>query len=180
MTDLLTIFDFSTSETLSTQWQSIDDVVMGGVSQSKSQIIFSHLLFTGQVSTANSGGFASIRSTPFNPPLDLSQYQGIVLKLQGDGKRYKFIARCENQWDGLSYCYSFDTIYKFTQTLHIPFKDLRPVLRAKTVNYADPFNTKQIYSLQFMYSIFEYDGALNPTFQEGSFLLEVASIQAYK
>lgn len=33
--------------------------------------------------------------------------------------------------------------------------------------------------LQLMFSKFEYDGKLNPTFVEGAFMLPVSSIRAY-
>lgn len=174
------IFDFANpSQDLKETWGAVDDVVMGGVSESAIRLLRDRAVFTGNVSTANRGGFASVRTRNFTPPLDLSDYEGIELRLQGDGKRYKFIIRCEGKWDGIGYCHSFDTIYNFTQTLQIPFADLIPVFRAKTVPEAGAFDASQVYSMQLMLSKFEYDGALNPKFSPGSFFLEVESIKAY-
>ena len=79
------------------------------------------------VSTDNNGGFASVRTRNFSPPMDLSDYDGIEIKVIGDGKRYKFITRCETKWDGVGYCYSFDTIHNQPTIIHIPFKELIPV-----------------------------------------------------
>lgn len=174
------LFDFTNPDrNLKEIWGAVDDVVMGGVSESNIRFVHSKAIFSGNVSIANNGGFASVRTRNFNPPLDLSNYQGIELRLEGDGKRYKFITRCEGKWDGLSYCHSFDTIYNFPQTIQIPFKDLIPVFRAKTVSDAGEFDASRVYSMQLMQSKFEYDGALNPRFSPGLFGLEIESIKAY-
>jgi uncharacterized protein YbjT (DUF2867 family) len=174
------LFDFTQPHpALKEIWGAVDDVVMGGVSQSSIRLVNGRGLFSGQVSTANRGGFASVRTRNFSPALDLSAYQGILLQLQGDGKRYKFITRCEGNWDGVGYCYSFDTIANFSQSLEIPFHQLIPVFRAKTVPEVGPIDTQSIYSLQLMMSKFEYNGELNPTFSEGLFGLEIEAIKAY-
>ena len=95
------LFDF-TNPSLDVQetWGALDDVVMGGVSASNFKIVGNVAVFSGNVSTDNNGGFTSVRSRNFNPPLDLAGYEGIEIRLKGDGKRYKFIARCEGKWDG--------------------------------------------------------------------------------
>ncbi|MGJ3248586.1 MAG: CIA30 family protein [Elainellaceae cyanobacterium] len=175
-----TIVDFQDShQNLQDSWEAVDDVVMGGVSQSTIHQRDSVAEFTGQVSTANSGGFASIRTHNFSPPLDLTPYQGIELRVSGDGKRYKFLVRDQSQWDGIAYSYSFDTEADQWITIRIPFTDLIPTFRAKTQPQAGTLGLKQIQALQLMLSKFEYDGALNPRFETGLFQLQIASIQAY-
>jgi uncharacterized protein YbjT (DUF2867 family) len=174
------IFDFTQpTEALKLLWGAVDDVVMGGVSRSQIQFSRDRAIFSGQVSTANNGGFASVRNRNFSPPLNLSDYEGLELRIQGDGKRYKFITRCEGKWDGISYCYSFDSFNNIPQTIRIPFKALIPVFRAKTVPEQGKFDPTAVYSLQLMYSKFEYDGGLNPTFSPGFFSLEIEQIKAY-
>lgn len=175
-----TLFDFSgPSAAVQEIWGAIDDVVMGGVSSSKIKLEGVCAVFTGVVSTENNGGFASVRTRNFDPPPDLSAYEGVELQIRGDGKRYKFIIRDSDRWDGIGYSYSFDTQPDQWITVKIPFTDLIPVFRAKTVEDAQGLNTKQIYSMQLMLSKFEYDGGLNPSFEPGEFRLEVASINAY-
>lgn len=175
-----TIFDFSQpSDALKLTWGAVDDVVMGGVSESQLRLIPGAALFSGNVSTANSGGFVSVRNRNFDPPLDLSSYEGIQLRIKGDGKRYKFIMRSEGKWDGISYCYSFDTLYNYWLNISIPFADLRPVFRAKTLTDVGEFDASRTYSMQLMLSKFEYDGELNPKFEAGSFQLQIESIKAY-
>lgn len=174
------LFDFAnpTAEVKET-WGAVDDVVMGGVSESEIRLVSDRAIFSGFVSTENNGGFASVRTRNFAPPLDLSDYEGIELRVKGDGKRYKFITRCEGKWDGIGYCYSFDTVYNIWTTIRVPFADLIPVFRAKTVPDAEAFDSSKVYSMQLMLSKFEYDGALNPQFVPGLFSLEIEYIKAY-
>lgn len=174
------LFDFTqNSLELKEIWGAVDDVVMGGISESNIKLAENKAIFSGIVSTENNGGFASVRTKNFNPPWDLSAYEGIQLKVQGDGKRYKFITRCEGKWDGIGYCYSFDTLSNCWITINIPFSDLIPVFRAKTVSDADKFDSSKVYSMQLMLSKFEYDGGYNPKFQAGLFGLEIESIKVY-
>lgn len=62
------------------------------------------------MTTANNGGFAGIRTKTVTPGLDMSRCRGVVLRLTGDGQRYKFIARDSEEWNGIAWSYSFDTI----------------------------------------------------------------------
>ncbi|KAJ8761838.1 hypothetical protein K2173_005410 [Erythroxylum novogranatense] len=167
-------------------WGALDDVVMGGVSQSTFQIDTSGGengepigLFKGVVSTANNGGFTSVRTRNFSVPEDLSAYDGLELRLKGDGCRYKLIVRTSRDWDTVGYQASFDTVQGQWQSVQIPFSFLRPIFRARTVKDASPFDPSNIVSLQLMFSKFEYDGKLNPTFVEGAFQLPVSSIRAF-
>jgi hypothetical protein len=174
------LFDFRQSQDLSRTWGSVDDVVMGGVSDSQVQPTAEGALFCGTVSTANFGGFASIRTRNFEPALDLSGYQGLELQLNGDGQRYKFLLRSDAGWDSVAYSHAFDTVAGEWMTVRIPFAQMVPVFRAKTLQGAAPLQPQSIRSLQLMLSKFEYDGALNPSFNPGPFRLVLQSIQAYR
>ena len=168
----------------------IDDVVMGGVSSSTLSI--SPLggegggaggIFAGNVTQANNGGFASVRSKNFSPSMDVSGYDGFELRIKGDGQRYKFIARTEDSFDGVGYTCSFDTAPGAWQTIRIPFSNLIPVFRAKTITDGSkkPFVdvNDHLSSVQLMLSKFEYDGQLNPKWSEGAFELPIQYIKAY-
>jgi uncharacterized protein YbjT (DUF2867 family) len=157
----------------------VDDVVMGGVSQSDINLVEDTALFAGNVSTQNSGGFGSVRTRNFDPPFNLAGYEGVELRVRGDGKRYKFLIRTETKWDGIGYSYSFDTVSNSWINVRIPFAELIPVFRAKTLKDSPPIDTSKICSFQLMLSKFEYDGELNPKFSAGGFALQVESIKAY-
>lgn len=174
------LFDFTRPAAINAIWGALDDVVMGGVSASSFELGDTAAFFTGNVSTANSGGFASVRTRNFEPAIDLSGYQGIGLQVKGDGNRYKFLIRDDDKWDSIAYSHSFDTIADQWINVQIPFAELIPVFRAKTLPTANPINPQTIRSLQLMLSKFEYDGALNPKFSPGTFRLEVRTIAAYR
>ncbi len=175
------LFDFrQPNAALSQTWGALDDVVMGGVSNSSFQLNEGAASFSGIVSIANSGGFASARTRNFEPALNLAAYTGVALRVKGDGQRYKLLLRDEDSWDSLAYAYSFDTIAHQWVTIQIPFVQMVPVFRAKTQPTARSLNAAQIRSLQLMLSKFEYDGALNPHFTPGAFCLLVEAIEVYK
>ncbi|EOA16251.1 hypothetical protein CARUB_v10004397mg [Capsella rubella] len=167
-------------------WGALDDVVMGGVSESNFLIDLTAGenggptgIFKGIVSTTNNGGFTSVRTKNFPEAENVSAYDGLELRLKGDGLRYKLIVRTSQDWDTVGYTASFDTSPGQWQSIRLPFSSLRPVFRARTVTDAPPFNASSIISLQLMFSKFEYDGKLNPTFKEGHFELPLSSIRAY-
>lgn len=174
------LFDFSkATEDLKETWGALDDIVMGGVSESSIRLIGDAAFFMGNVSTENSGGFASVRTRNFEPAMNLSGYEGIELRVKGDGNRYKFILRNDAKWDSIAYCYSFDTVYNIPITIRVPFDQLIPVFRAKTLKDGESFDPSSIYSIQLMLSKFEYDKALNPKFTPGNFQLQIETIKAY-
>ncbi len=175
------LFDFrQPNPNLREFWGILDDVVMGGVSQSQLLWGEGQLLFTGQVSTANSGGFVSTRTRNLQPPLNLSGFAGLELRLRGDGQRYKFFVRDQTGWDSPAYSYAFETSPGEEQTVRIPFTEMVPTFRARIVASAPPLNTRQICSFQVMLSKFEADGSLNPHFRPGSFQLGLRWLGAYR
>ncbi|GAB4831458.1 hypothetical protein Ancab_005474 [Ancistrocladus abbreviatus] len=180
------LFGFEGDSYRELPWGALDDVVMGGVSESA--FLIDPIggenggptgIFRGIVSTANNGGFTSIRTRNFSVPEDLSAYDGLELHLKGDGRRYKLILRTSSDWDTVGYTASFDTSEGQWQTIRVSFSSLRPIFRARTVSDAPPFDPSNIVSLQLMFSKFEYDGKLNPSFVEGPFQLPVSSIRTY-
>ena len=180
------VFGFEDNLSRELPWGALDDVVMGGVSASAFEINPSGGengrpagIFRGFVSTANNGGFASVRTKNFSIPEDLSAYDGLELRIKGDGRRYKFMLRTSRDWDTVAYTTGFDTVKDQWQSVRLPFSSLRPIFRARTVFDAQPFNPGDIISLQLMFSKFEYDGKLNPTFVEGPFQLPISTIRAY-
>mgnify|MGYP001793246414 CR=1 FL=1 len=182
-------FDFTQSSSDVSAWGALDDVVMGGVSEGafflkgERQFEMSEqrsAVFAGRVSTQNSGGFSSVRTRNFEPPFNFSGWSGLWLRVKGDGQRYKFIVRNSEAWDSPAYVYIFDTVADEWITVRVPFAELVPTFRAKSVPNASPFNPAQTVSFQLMLSKFEYDGRLNPRFSAGPFELAVAKIEAYR
>lgn len=134
------IADFQSSEL---GWQTIDDVVMGGASRSRLEIADGVATFSGAVSLENNGGFASVRSIPAEH--DLSRFDGVVLKVRGDGHRYGFRLRTTNAFDGVSYQAEIEPPAEEWSEVVIPFEDFEPVFRGRRVASApalEPANVR--------------------------------------
>jgi len=158
------ILDFSTPNGCN-GWQTIDDRIMGGVSQSCAEHIPDlGLRFSGTVSLENNGGFASIRSTPTD--LDLSGFQGLTLRLRGDGKDYKLSLRTDDFFDGVSYQASFTTLPATWQEITLSFNGFAPTHHGIHLNTVAPLDARHIRS----FGLFIADG------QQGQFQLDVAWI----
>ena len=187
--DVAVVFDAALPGGGGPAWGALDDVVMGGVSFSSLQLAPGAGeagrpagVFAGTLSTANSGGFASVRTRNWAPaPLDASGAQGVALRLRGDGQRYKLFLRTEAGWDALAYGASFDTPPNGAwATVRVPLAAFKPIFRAKTVLGAPPLDPGRICSAQLMLSKFEYDGELNPKFAgDGEFSLPIERITFY-
>ena len=166
----------------------LDDVVMGGASSSG--VDDNTGIWSGTVTTANGGGFAGIRSTPFRDgtSLDMTACAGVELRLRGGGgRRFKFVARDSAEFNGVCWTTSFDASKNgvFGRrdgsgqiVVRLPFDGQVPTIFAKTV--ADKtFQVQNVVGFQIAYSKFQYDGALNPNFDEGDFSLQILELKAY-
>lgn len=162
------------------EWGPLDDVVMGGVSKSDLSIgkIFAGE-WSGYVSTENNGGFAGIRTKLFSRPLDCSSCSGLKIKIRGDGQRFKFIIRDDEEWNGTAWSFSLDTKVNGTVEVKVPFDKFKPTKFAKTLKDFRSFDKSRLTGLQLTLSKFEYDGELNPKFREGPFSVELKSIGTY-
>lgn len=80
------LFDF-TEDDSAKQWQTVNDGVMGGVSEGNFRITDEKTMeFFGTLSLANNGGFASVRSKA--KKLGLEKGDTLIAKVRGDGREY--------------------------------------------------------------------------------------------
>jgi monofunctional biosynthetic peptidoglycan transglycosylase len=160
------LFDFQASTT-SSAWQIVNDDVMGGVSTSRFQILTNGgAVFSGVVSLENNGGFASVRSSPVRH--DLTGCGCFVIRLRGDGRRYKFTARTETGFDAPLYQCAFETKRGEWEEHRLAFKDFVPTFRGRTLTGVPPLNPANVTSVGFLIS----------DQQAGPFRLEIVSIRA--
>ena len=194
----LTLFDFtdnspdSDPDRFARVWGELNDVVMGGKSEGAATIVTISTEDGGKcaklsgVVQGEGGGFVSMRTRNFVTPLDLEEYDGLKMRVRGDGRRYKLILRDTEDFFALSYHTIFDTTEGEWIDVEFPFDDFTPVLRGDAVkrgesaDYRD-FRKNRLYSLQVMMSKYELGtGELNPTFASGPISLEISSVKAYK
>ncbi|EDY81975.1 Complex I intermediate-associated protein 30 [Verrucomicrobiia bacterium DG1235] len=114
-----TIAEFNDAESFR-EWTVVNDTVMGGVSQSSfAQTEEGNLLFSGELSLENNGGFVSIRNRP--SALSLQDAGGIELRVRGDGRTYYLDLRANNQRMAGSFRSPFETLDGEWQDIFIPF-----------------------------------------------------------
>lgn len=141
------IFDFSKSSSLK-DWKVVNDVVMGGVSNAT--IVLNNqgnAEFKGIVSTANNGGFASIRYR-----FDKKSIKGkttIKIHLKGDSKSYQFRVK-SNSSDYYSYITTFSTSNRW-ETVEIELSDLFPSFRGNKLDQPN-FDGSSIEEISFLIS----------------------------
>ncbi len=151
------------------EWRPINDGVMGGLSRSRFlATVVGRGLFRGEVSLANNGGFASVRARI--GPLDLSGYEGIGLRVRGDGKRYRLRLHDDSAFDSIAFQACFDTDAGRWLEARLPFRQFQPTLRGRRPGNAPPLDTAGIRQLGLMIA----DG------QAGPFRLEVDWIMAFR
>lgn len=163
---------FDGTNPLDLSFGPLDDVVMGGASESG----LVGTCWEGSVTTANNGGFAGVRSRAIS--LDLSACRGIRLRVKADGKRYKFIIRDDEDWNGVAWSHSFDTKDGAFVEVKVPFEKFVPTRFAKVIPGVT-FDRSTFSSVQFTLSKFEYDNDLNPKFNTGPFYMDIASISTF-
>lgn len=113
-----TIASFEDAEAFR-DWSVVNDTVMGGVSRSAfEQTSEGNLLFSGELSLANNGGFVSIRNQP--QPLQLQDAAEIQLRVRGDGRTYYLDLRASKQQRASSFRAPFTTLENEWQDITIP------------------------------------------------------------
>ncbi|MEM1350525.1 MAG: CIA30 family protein [Myxococcota bacterium] len=128
----------------------VDDRVMGGVSRSAMRRSDSgHALFTGTLSLEHNGGFASVRSCGVE--LDLSEEDALILRVRGDGKRYKLRLH-DDRLDDVSFQSSFGTEAGVWIEVELPLDEFRPVWRGRAVPRAKPLDRSRVAMVGLMIS----------------------------
>jgi len=139
------IYTFS-PQTNTREWRIVNDGVMGGISTSSLALTGEgHGQFSGHVSLANYGGFASMQ-------LDTSiqvgaEKQWIVLRIKGDGRRYEFRLKGRVS-EAESYVHPFTTSGAW-ETIRLPLRDFYPQFRGRKLNSPN-FNFPHIEQLIFL------------------------------
>jgi hypothetical protein len=157
------LFDFAKVARAS-GWQIINDDVMGGVSTSQFEVLDGWAVFRGTVSLENSGGFASVRSALIDE--DLAGYDAFVVRLRGDGKRYKFTVRTDPGFNVPIYQCAFTTKPGEGKELELPCHEFIPSFRGRVLTDLPPLDPAKVCAVGFIIA----------DQQAGIFQLEIASI----
>jgi monofunctional biosynthetic peptidoglycan transglycosylase len=163
----LTLFLFD-STAKEDDWRSTDDVVMGGVSSSTLQIQPEGIAaFEGDLSLERGGGFASVHTEL--PRADLRAYDGLELRIRGDGRRYRARLRAAPESASVTYHASFETDPGVWELIRLPFESFKARFHGRWIPDAPPLDVENITSF----------GWLVADEQAGHFRLEIDWVRAY-
>jgi len=127
-------------------WQTIDDVVMGGKSNGHFKINKEGFgAFSGTVSLENNGGFSSLRHR-----FSLMKVQGfkeVVLSVKGDGKKYQFRIK-DKSANAHWFITSFQTNGAW-QTIKITLSEMYPAFRGSKLSIGN-FSSPNIEEIAFL------------------------------
>lgn len=165
VSDSLVLADFASMP--APDWYSVNDGVMGGVSQGRMNIASDGIgVFAGELSLENNGGFASVRTdiTASN----LTPYSVLVLRVRGDGRTYQARLRTDARYRDLSYKAEFETTADTWITVMLPFAEFQPTVRGYVPPNAPPLDLSSVREMGLLLG----DGRAGP------FRLEVERITA--
>lgn len=132
-------------------WRAVDDVVMGGVSQSAFGPAEPGVArFFGVVSLANGGGFASVRTDPRSWPT--AGMTALRLRCRGDGRTYKCTLRVDDGFDGVQYQARFTPPADAWSETELAVTDFVPTFRGRPRPEAGPLRPERIRRLGLMVS----------------------------
>ena len=144
------LLDFTTPES-ARLWQAVNDGVMGGVSTGQFQLQTNGCaVFSGTVRLENNGGFASVRSAPLREAL--TGCNAFVVRLRGDGRRYKFSVRTGTGFDTPLYQCSFMTKEAEWEEHRLAFSDLVPTFRGRVLADVPSLNPAKVTAIGFLIS----------------------------
>ncbi len=149
------------------RWMIVNDGVMGG--RSRSRIFFTDdntAIFEGEISLANNGGFASVRSRP--AAVRTEGTTRIAARVRGDGREYQLRIRTEDAFDGVDYRWNFETQADEWMTVRASYRDFVPTFRGRILRNVPPIDPRAIRQIGFLIA----------DRKEGPFRLEIDSITA--
>ncbi len=141
------LFDFSDPSS-ATGWFNQNDTVMGGVSDSANTWVDGHLVFSGNLSLDNNGGFTSTFG-PMNEQLPslMTHANAVVIKARGDGRTY--LMQIRNN-DNTRYIQRFTTVAGSEQSYILPIADFESVdWRLSPIAGAAPMDVANVVQIGF-------------------------------
>lgn len=162
------LFDFSGADAAG-EWQTINDGVMGGVSEGKFKITDKKTLeFYGTLSLENNGGFASVRTKA--KKLGLEKGDVLLVRVRGDGREYSMNLHVPRPLVAFSYRSMIQTKKDEWIEVSLPLDKFVATSFGRQVKDAGPVDPQEINGLGFLLG----------DKKAGSFKMEVEWIKVLK
>ena len=143
------LFDFVSGDAVA-GWNVVNDTVMGGVSSGRLAVEDDVLIFSGELSLDNNGGFASVRSPSIDPRSAerWSQGTGPRIVVVGDGRTWVVEVRTDEVSGG--WIAPLPTSADSTTDVVLPWTSFEPVTPFLDPRPADgPLDPRRIVSIAF-------------------------------
>ena len=142
------LFDFTAADAAS-EWQNINDGVMGGVSDGKFKITDKKTLeFYGTLSLENNGGFASVRSKANK--LGLQNGDVLVARVRGDGREYSMNLYVPRPLTAFSYRATVKTKKDEWIEVTLPLDKFEATSFGRVVKDAGPVDPQEVSGVGFL------------------------------
>ncbi|GIL67255.1 hypothetical protein Vafri_20690 [Volvox africanus] len=178
------VLPMDTAEQLAV-WQKLDDVIMGGASDSGLEVAPEAAGVAGAVWRGNlvvqGGGFCGTRTRKLD--LNLGDQDGVHLRLLGDGQTFKLNIKTIDQEEipESTYQATFDTEAGQWTDVYLPWHNFVPVKRAQSDPDGPPLDPARISKLGLVLSRFEFNKMPNPEYKAGPFELIIdGGIRSYR
>jgi len=142
-------FAFPSAESVN-EWFVVNDTVMGGVSSGRLGWENAALVFTGDLSLDNNGGFASIRSPFLDPAVVVAwaERDGLTVEVGGDGRTWTMEVRTDFGDGG--WISAIPTSAEEVTNVDVPWVSFQPVTRFLDPRPATvPLDPARIVSVAF-------------------------------
>jgi len=138
-----------TSPDAAKQWQTVNDGVMGGVSEGNFKITEAKtLVFFGNLSLENNGGFASVRTQA--KQLGLEKGDALVVKVRGDGREYSLNLYVPRPLVAFSYRAMVQTKKDEWIEVKVPLDKFEATSFGRLMPDAGPVNPPEVNALGFL------------------------------
>lgn len=162
------LFDFTGADAAK-EWQTINDGVMGGISEGKFKITDKKTLeFYGTLSLERNGGFASVRMKA--KKLGLEKGDVLLVRVRGDGREYSMNLHVPKPLVAFSYRATVQTKKDEWIEVKLPLDKFVATSFGRVVKDAGPVDPQEINGLGFLLG----------DKKAGTFKMEVESIKVMR
>jgi NADH dehydrogenase [ubiquinone] 1 alpha subcomplex assembly factor 1 len=141
------LFDFTRTDAAS-EWQTVNDGVMGGVSEGNFKVTSQTMEFFGTLSLENNGGFTSVRTKP--KKLGLENGDAIVARIRGDGRDYSLNLYLDKPRMAFAYRAAVPTKKDKWIEIKVPLDTFEATSFGRVVKDAGAVNPQEVNAVGFL------------------------------
>lgn len=162
------LFDFTGADAAK-EWQTVNDGVMGGISEGKFKITDKQTMeFFGTLSLEKNGGFASVRTKA--KKLGLEKGDTLIAKVKGDGREYSLNLYLNKPLIAFSYRATVQTKKDEWIEVKVPLDKFEATSFGRVMKDAGAVKPEEVNALGFMLS----------DKKAGPFKMEIESIRVVR